>query len=103
MDGCPVEDLGLDFTLPGYPNIELMKGGKDVTVTLENLAQYVKLVSHWLLIEGVSSQMEAVREGFEAVFPMSSLQMFYPEELDQVSQHLVKHFCFFFSNLLEVH
>jgi len=84
MDGCPVEDLGLDFTLPGYPNIELMKGGKDVTVTLENLAQYVKLVSHWLLIEGVSSQMEAVREGFEAVFPMSSLQMFYPEELDQI-------------------
>ena len=28
MDGCPVEDLGLDFTLPGYPNIELRKGGK---------------------------------------------------------------------------
>ena len=87
MDGCPVEDLGLDFTLPGYPNIELMKGGKDVTVTLENLSQYVKLVSHWLLIEGVSSQMEAVREGFEAVFPTTSLQMFYPEELDQVSFH----------------
>merc|ERR1711894_612423 len=84
MDGCPVEDLGLDFTLPGYPNIELMKGGKDVTVTLENLSQYVKLVSHWLLIEGVSSQMEAVREGFEAVFPLTSLQMFYPEELDQI-------------------
>ena len=65
-----------------YSNIELMKGGKDVTVTLENLSQYVKLVSHWLLIEGVSSQMEAVREGFEAV-----LQMFYPEELDQISFH----------------
>ena len=84
MDGCPVEDLGLDFTLPGYPNIELMKGGKDMTVTLDNLAQYVKLVSHWLLIEGVSAQMEAVREGFESVFPLTSLQMFYPEELDQV-------------------
>lgn len=84
MDGCPVEDLGLDFTLPGYPNIELMKGGKDMAVTLDNLAQYVKLVSHWLLIEGVSSQMEAVREGFETVFPLGSLQMFYPEELDQI-------------------
>ena len=84
MDGCPVEDLGLDFTLPGYPNIELMKGGKDMTVTLDNLAQYVKLVSHWLLIEGVSGQMESVREGFESVFPLTSLQMFYPEELDQV-------------------
>jgi len=84
MDGCPVEDLGLDFTLPGYPNIELMKGGKDMTVTLDNLAQYVKLVSHWLLIEGVSGQMESVREGFESVFPLTSLQMFYPEELDQI-------------------
>ena len=84
MDGCPIEDLGLDFTLPGYPNIELRKGGKDITVTLDNLNQYVKLVSHWLLIEGVSFQMEAIREGFESVFPLPSLQMFYPDELDQI-------------------
>ena len=58
MDGCPVEDLGLDFTLPGYPNIELRKGGKDKGVTLDNLGQYVRLVSHWLLVEGVSCQMK---------------------------------------------
>ncbi len=34
MDGCPVEDLGLDFTLPGYPNIELKKGKEDYLLTL---------------------------------------------------------------------
>jgi len=28
LDGCPVEDLGLDFTLPGYPSVELRKGGR---------------------------------------------------------------------------
>lgn len=84
MDGCPIEDLGLDFTLPGYPNIELRKGGRDMAVTLDNLASYVSLVSHWMLIEGVSTQMEAVREGFNAVFPISSLGMFYPDELDQI-------------------
>ena len=28
--------------------------------------------------------MEAVREGFESVFPMATLQMFYPDELDQI-------------------
>lgn len=84
MDGCPIEDLGLDFTLPGYPSIELRKGGKDMAVTLDNLASYVKLVSHWMLIEGVSYQMEAVREGFESVFPISCLQMFYPDELDLI-------------------
>merc|ERR1712198_783605 len=84
MDGCPIEDLGLDFTLPGYPNIELRKGGKDINVTLDNLSQYVRLVSHWLLVEGVSTQMEAVKEGFESVFPVSTLQMFYPEGLGQI-------------------
>jgi len=84
MDGCPVEELGLDFTLPGYPNIELRKGGREMTVSLENLASYVSLVSHWLLVEGVSTQMEAVREGFNSVFPLASLGMFYPDELDQI-------------------
>ena len=45
---------------------------------------YVRLVSHWMLVEGVSTQMEAVRDGFNSVFPISSLQMFYPDELDQI-------------------
>ena len=58
--------------------------GKDLNVTLDNLGQYVRLVSHWLLVEGVSTQMEALREGFESVFPVQTLQMFYPEELDQI-------------------
>lgn len=28
--------------------------------------------------------MEAVREGFNSVFPLTSLSMFYPDELDQI-------------------
>ena len=82
MDGCPVEDLGLDFTLPGYPNIELRKGGRDTSVTLDNLASYVSLVSHWMMIEGVSVQMEAVREGFNSVFPISSLSEYEYSSID---------------------
>jgi E3 ubiquitin-protein ligase TRIP12 len=84
MDGCPIEDLGLDFTLPGYPNIELRKGGKDMSVSLDNLSDYINLVSHWMLVEGVSTQMESLREGFNSVFPIVSLQMFFPDELDQI-------------------
>ena len=38
----------------------------------------MRLVSHWLLVEGVATQMEAVREGFESVFPMATLQVVYP-------------------------
>ncbi|QQP32337.1 Thyroid hormone receptor interactor 12, partial [Caligus rogercresseyi] len=84
MDGCPIQDLGLDFTLPGYPHIELRKGGKDIPVSIDNLSQYVGLVIHWLLIEGIGFQMESLREGFESVFPLSNLSMFYPEELEQI-------------------
>ncbi|XP_037262912.1 E3 ubiquitin-protein ligase TRIP12 isoform X7 [Falco biarmicus] len=42
MNGCSVEDLGLDFTLPGFPNIELKKGGKDIPVTIHNLEEYLR-------------------------------------------------------------
>lgn len=28
--------------------------------------------------------MEAFREGFESVFPLANLKIFYPEELEQV-------------------
>ncbi|XP_069474400.1 E3 ubiquitin-protein ligase TRIP12 isoform X2 [Ambystoma mexicanum] len=84
MNGCSVEDLALDFTLPGFPNIELRKGGKDLAVTIHNLEEYLRLVIYWELNEGVSRQFDSFRDGFESVFPLSHLQYFYPEELDQL-------------------
>lgn len=63
LDGCTIEELGLDFVLPGYPNIELRRGGRDIPVTIHNLHQYISLVTHWFLIEGVNRQFEAFREG----------------------------------------
>ena len=32
-------------------------------------------------MEGVSQQFEAVKKGFEMVFPLSNLKLFYPEEV----------------------
>ncbi|KAK7869881.1 hypothetical protein R5R35_006684 [Gryllus longicercus] len=84
LDGCPLPELGLDFTLPGHPTVELRRGGKDITLSAHNVDQYIKLVCHWFLHEGVSRQMEAFREGFESVFPLQQLHMFYPEELEAV-------------------
>jgi E3 ubiquitin-protein ligase TRIP12 len=43
LDGCKIDDLALVFTLPGFPNIELKKGGKDCSVTIQNLDQYVNV------------------------------------------------------------
>jgi len=44
LDGCKIDDLSLVFTLPGHPNIELKKGGKDCLVTIQNLDQYVNVI-----------------------------------------------------------
>ncbi|KAE8333229.1 hypothetical protein BDV39DRAFT_188725 [Aspergillus sergii] len=69
VDGVKVEDLSLDFTLPGYPSIELIKDGSNVPVTIENVDF------------GVQRQVEAFREGFSQVFPYSALRTFTPAEL----------------------
>nr|XP_026484610.1 E3 ubiquitin-protein ligase TRIP12 isoform X1 [Vanessa tameamea]XP_026484611.1 E3 ubiquitin-protein ligase TRIP12 isoform X1 [Vanessa tameamea] len=84
LDGCPIEELGLDFILPGDGCTELRRGGSDLPVTAHNLHEYIALVTHWLLYEGVTKQMDAFKEGFESVFPLNNLKIFYPEELEQV-------------------
>lgn len=84
LDGVSIEDLNLDFTLPGYPNIELKKGGKELLVTLDNVEEYVKLLTYWTLNESVTKQIEAFKEGFESVFPLRNLKIFYPNELEQL-------------------
>lgn len=52
LDGCPIEELGLDFILPGDGCTELRRGGRDLPVTAHNLHEYIALVTHWLLYEG---------------------------------------------------
>jgi E3 ubiquitin-protein ligase TRIP12 len=51
--GARVEDLGLEFTLPGFDSIELKPNGKDEDVTLENLQEYIDLVMHFMFHESV--------------------------------------------------
>ncbi|KAE8151403.1 ubiquitin-protein ligase Ufd4 [Aspergillus avenaceus] len=81
VDGVKVEDLSLDFTLPGYPSIELVENGANVPVTIENVDKYVDQVVDLTLCSGVQRQVEAFREGFSQVFPFSALRTFTPTEL----------------------
>ncbi|KAJ3055098.1 Ubiquitin fusion degradation protein 4 [Rhizophlyctis rosea] len=76
-----LEDLALDFTLPGYPSLELVPGGKDVTVTLDNVGEYVDKVVEMTVGEGVRKQVEAFRKGFDRVFPVRDLRSFSVQEL----------------------
>ena len=81
IHGVRVEDLGLDFTLPGYPSVELINNGSNVSVTIDNVGLYVEKVIDSTLGNGVQRQVDAFRSGFSQVFPYSALRAFTPNEL----------------------
>uniref|UniRef100_A0A0D6QT53 HECT-type E3 ubiquitin transferase n=1 Tax=Araucaria cunninghamii TaxID=56994 RepID=A0A0D6QT53_ARACU len=80
--GVKIEDLCLDFTLPGYPEYALKSGENDTMVNMDNLEEYISLVVDAVVKTGIIPQMEAFRAGFNQVFPISSLQIFAANELD---------------------
>jgi E3 ubiquitin-protein ligase TRIP12 len=81
IKGARIEDLGLDFTLPGYPHISLVPNGHDNPVTIENVGDYVDKIIEFTIGKGVIRQIEAFRAGFSQVFPYTSLKAFTPNEL----------------------
>ncbi|CAI9781993.1 unnamed protein product [Fraxinus pennsylvanica] len=78
--GASIEELCLDFTLPGYPEYVLKPGDKNVDIC--SLEDYISLVVDATVVTGVLRQMEAFRSGFNQVFDISTLQIFSPTELD---------------------
>ncbi|KAJ5173289.1 hypothetical protein N7492_005882 [Penicillium capsulatum] len=81
VDGVRVEDLSLDFTLPGYPDVDLIPDGSNTSLTIHNVDQYVERVIDMTLGNGVRRQVEAFRAGFSQVFPYNALRAFTPSEL----------------------
>lgn len=81
INGARIEDLSLDFTLPGYPAIELIPEGSNTAVTIGNVASYVEKVIDMTLGSGVQRQIDHFRTGFSEVFPYSALKAFTPSEL----------------------
>ena len=50
-DGSSFKDLCLNFTIPGFPEMEMKEGGKDVLLSIENVEEYLKLLVWWLLFK----------------------------------------------------
>lgn len=80
VDEVRVEDLALDFTIPGY-DVELRPGGRDMLVTSENVDDYVHDILDAIIGKGTQLQAKAFREGFSKVFPITDLQAFTTDEL----------------------
>jgi E3 ubiquitin-protein ligase TRIP12 len=81
VKGARIDELMLDFTLPGYPSIELIQNGSNTPVTIDNVGLYVDRVLDMTMGTGVTKQIEAFKSGFSQVFSYSSLRAFTPDEL----------------------
>ncbi|KXL46320.1 hypothetical protein M433DRAFT_4708 [Acidomyces richmondensis BFW] len=81
INDARVDDLGLDFTLPGYPHMELIPNGSNTNVSIDNVDLYIQKVIDMTLGSGVQRQVDAFRAGFSEVFPYSALKAFTPDEL----------------------
>lgn len=81
IDNTKLDDLYLDFTLLGYPEIELIPNGSQTRLTIDNVDLYLEKVIDMTLGSGVRRQIEAFQTGFSQVFPYSALSAFTPDEL----------------------
>ncbi|CAN4116979.1 unnamed protein product [Withania somnifera] len=79
-----IDDLCLDYTLPGYPDYVLNSASDAKTVDSSNLEEYVLLIVDATLNSGISRQIGAFKSGFDQVFPISHLQVFTEDELERL-------------------
>eukprot|EP00039_Didymoeca_costata_P031574 m.35423 g.35423 ORF g.35423 m.35423 type:complete len:1678 (-) comp8883_c0_seq1:1451-6484(-) len=85
MDGMKLEDSGFVFTLPGYDDINLKPNGSEIPVTIHNCKEFVERVVHVTLVESVGMQMDAVKAGFNSVFPVENLSLFTSFEIGKLA------------------
>jgi E3 ubiquitin-protein ligase TRIP12 len=80
--GATIESLNLGFTLPGYDEIELKPDGKQCMLSTENIEEYINLVSSSTLLQ--TSQALAFRQGFETLVPISAIELFNCDEIEEL-------------------
>eukprot|EP00029_Vermamoeba_vermiformis_P005154 TRINITY_DN1713_c0_g2_i1.p1 TRINITY_DN1713_c0_g2~~TRINITY_DN1713_c0_g2_i1.p1 ORF type:complete len:1642 (+),score=538.02 TRINITY_DN1713_c0_g2_i1:92-5017(+) len=76
-----IEDMMLNFVLPGHDEFELKPNGSNELVTLANLEEYVERVTQVFLVDGVQHQFNAFVNGFNAILSVEHLRVFTVNEL----------------------
>jgi E3 ubiquitin-protein ligase TRIP12 len=79
-----MDELMLDFTLPGYPEFELMANGSNVSVTKDNIQSYVDLVIEATVGSGVHSQIQSFKSGFETFIPTHFFDCFSVDDIGMI-------------------
>ncbi|ERN04907.1 E3 ubiquitin-protein ligase UPL4 isoform X1 [Amborella trichopoda] len=79
-----IEDLCLDFTVPGYSDYILKIGPQYKQVNIYNLDEYVSSMVDATVGSGISRQVEAFKSGFNQILPLEYLKIFAEDELERL-------------------
>jgi E3 ubiquitin-protein ligase HERC4 len=80
-------DLKFDYTLDVYGKVEtvpLKKNGSDISVTVDNVQEYVDLLVDYKLNKSIDAQFSAFKDGFVKVCGTRILSLFHPEQLQEM-------------------
>lgn len=83
-DGCSFEDLCINFTVPGFPDIEMVEGGSELNLTVDNVEEYLQLLVWWLLYKGPQDKLECIRAGYTSVLNEEYFVSILPEDMDKM-------------------
>jgi len=84
IDGARIEDLSFDWSVPGCPEIELVPGGSELSVTDANVHLWLWMVARQILCEGVLIQLLCMQQGLRVCLDTSALRAFYAHELEEL-------------------
>ena len=82
INGAKVEQLCLDFTLPGYDNIDIVEDGSSVDVSVANLEKYVEGVCKTMIEETLENVVPSIMKGLSTCIDVSYFSSFGISELD---------------------
>ena len=78
-----VDEVGILFNLPGYPDIELKEDGLEHLLTVHNIEEYVVSIFDKLFGNGILPLINAFKSGFNLVFNIDSLKCFESKEIEE--------------------
>ena len=83
-DGCAFEDLCINFTVPGFPDIEMVEGGSELYLTVDNVEEYLQLLVWWLLYKGPQEKLECIRAGYTSILDEEYFVSLLPVDMDNM-------------------
>lgn len=73
--------IGLDFSYPGLPNLDMIPNGSNIEVSKENAQQYVDLVKEYTCGSKIQFLVDEFKRGLSTNIHFEAINFLYPQEV----------------------